>query len=61
MRRSYPARIRAAGHTYNLEVSPFAAASAIPTAGAFGPTLGRLFLRTLPGQYDEKSVCVQRR
>ncbi|KAL4078615.1 heme peroxidase [Scleroderma yunnanense] len=41
---------------YNLTAWGFADSQRDPNGWGFGSTLGRLFLRTLPGQYDEKSV-----
>ena len=41
---------------YNLTAWGFADCQRDPNGWGFGSTLGRLFLRTLPGQYDEKSV-----
>ncbi|KAG6334671.1 hypothetical protein ID866_4420 [Astraeus odoratus] len=41
---------------YNYTAWGFADCQRDPNGWGFGSTLGRLFLRTLPGQYDEKSV-----
>lgn len=41
---------------YNLTSWGFADCQRDPNGWGFGSTLGRLFLRTLPGQYDETSV-----
>lgn len=41
---------------YNLTSWGFTDCQREPDGWGFGSTLGRLFLRTLPGQYDEKSI-----
>lgn len=41
---------------YNLTSWGFADCQRDPNGWGFGSTLGRLFLRTLPNDYDEKSV-----
>lgn len=41
---------------YNLTAWGFADCQRDPNGWGFGSTLGRLFLRTLPNDYDEKSV-----